>query len=35
VIAAIAFAGGAIGLALLARPRARESTTPAVASPPQ
>jgi EmrB/QacA subfamily drug resistance transporter len=31
VIAAIAFAGGAIGLALLARPRARESRTPAVA----
>jgi hypothetical protein len=31
VIAAIAFAGGAIGLALLARPRARGATTPAVA----
>ena len=31
VIAAIAFAGGAIALALLARPRARESRTPAVA----
>jgi len=31
VIAAIAFAGGAIGLALLARPRARAAAAPAVA----
>ncbi len=31
VIAAIAAAAGAIGLALLTRPRAREATTPTVA----